>query len=109
MMEKFKKDPEYLVRLKQNLTKTKLNPEIEKRRIENSMKVIMTKECLNRRATTNRKNKEKEFVVYKNEEYFGKWVNHSTCAKDLGMNTSSVTRCLTKLRKQCYGYTFKYT
>jgi hypothetical protein len=84
------------------------NPEVRKKQIENSLKVIMTRECLNRRAASIRKNYYRLFAGFKNGFYIGEWWNKSSCGLDLGLNPSSINRCLLGIRNGLYEYTFVY-
>jgi group I intron endonuclease len=50
----------------------------------------------------------KYFVVFKNDQQVGTWLSKTQCAKDLGIDCSSISSIFAGRRKSRAGYTFKY-
>ncbi len=48
------------------------------------------------------------FVVYKGNEYIGKFVNQKECARLLGLKHNNVNACLNNRAKSHKGYTFRF-
>jgi len=50
----------------------------------------------------------KPFIVYKNNNFIGEWINQTECARDLNLNQAHISGCLKGKRKSTGDYTFKY-
>lgn len=48
------------------------------------------------------------FLVFKDGDFVGRWVNQRGCAEDIGANRTGIRMCLCKKRQTHHGYVFVY-
>jgi len=112
---KSKARDEMLKQWKDSTLRTKRSNAIKKVRSSDEQKALTSR--LASTHFSNPKNRDamavscgaKPFIVAKDGEVIGTWINAAQCAKDLNLNTKThISNCLHGRRKTYCGYTFRY-